>query len=490
VAFTDPAEFAFRHPLTRAVAYESQLKAERAQLHRRLAGAIEARGAADENAALIAQHIEAAGDLRAAFDWHMRAATWSTFRNFAGAQSSWLRARDVADQLPGDGPEKLSMRIAPRTLLCAHEYRIRSGRADGDFAELKELCAVAGDKRSLAIGLAGMALAAQLDARSDDASQLATELVGLLESLDDSALTVGLSVAYLNIGLGAARIRETLQLAQRVIDLSEGKPGEAPLISVSPFANAVAIRGVARWCLGQPGWREDFVRASETITAVSPALRSGTFWIVYLMAFPNGVLLPTDEALTAASEIDSAAEQFGEQVTVDLAKIGHGVTLAYREGPQRDAGASLLEGLYADTFRRRYTIPGNLPLLIFHVARERGRLGDDGDAIELARGAVDAYRRSGERIWLGSATAALVELLLHRGSNADLRDARDAVATLAATLADPGVILYEIWLLRLRALLAHAEGDDAAYRDYRDRYRKMANDLGFEGHMQWAAEMV
>ena len=31
VAFTDPAEYAFRHPLIRAVAYESQLKSERAQ---------------------------------------------------------------------------------------------------------------------------------------------------------------------------------------------------------------------------------------------------------------------------------------------------------------------------------------------------------------------------------------------------------------------------------------------------------------------------
>ena len=38
--------------------------------------------------------------------------------------------------------------------------------------------------------------------------------------------------------------------------------------------------------------------------------------------------------------------------------------------------------------------------------------------------------------------------------------------------------------------LAHVEGDDVPYRDYRDRYRKMANDLGFERHMQWAAEMA
>ena len=35
VRFTPSAEYAFRHPLIRAVAYESQLKSDRAELHRR-----------------------------------------------------------------------------------------------------------------------------------------------------------------------------------------------------------------------------------------------------------------------------------------------------------------------------------------------------------------------------------------------------------------------------------------------------------------------
>ena len=39
------AEYAFRHPLIRTVAYESQLKSDRAALHRRLAAAIETREA-------------------------------------------------------------------------------------------------------------------------------------------------------------------------------------------------------------------------------------------------------------------------------------------------------------------------------------------------------------------------------------------------------------------------------------------------------------
>jgi len=56
VRFTPSAEYAFRHPLIRTVAYESQLKSDRAQLHRRLAAAIEQHdpGSADQNAALIA----------------------------------------------------------------------------------------------------------------------------------------------------------------------------------------------------------------------------------------------------------------------------------------------------------------------------------------------------------------------------------------------------------------------------------------------------
>ena len=49
--------------------------------------------------------------------------------------------------------------------------------------------------------------------------------------------------------------------------------------------------------------------------------------------------------------------------------------------------------------------------------------------------------------------------------------------------------MREIWLLRLRALLARVHCDDTAYRDYRDRYRDMAKTLGFEGHIAWAGAM-
>jgi adenylate cyclase len=56
VMFTPWSEYAFRHPLIRFVAYQSQLKADRADVHRSVAAAIERRspGSVDENAALVA----------------------------------------------------------------------------------------------------------------------------------------------------------------------------------------------------------------------------------------------------------------------------------------------------------------------------------------------------------------------------------------------------------------------------------------------------
>lgn len=70
IGFSPRSEYTFRHPLIRAVAYESQLKSDRAQLHRRLAAMLEHD---DRNSALVAEHLHAAGDVHIADDWRRRA---------------------------------------------------------------------------------------------------------------------------------------------------------------------------------------------------------------------------------------------------------------------------------------------------------------------------------------------------------------------------------------------------------------------------------
>ena len=88
VRFTRQPEYVFHHPLIRRVAYESQLMSDRAELHRRLAGSIQERDAEslDEKAALIAEHLEAAGELPRAYRWHMRAAGWLANLDIAAAR--------------------------------------------------------------------------------------------------------------------------------------------------------------------------------------------------------------------------------------------------------------------------------------------------------------------------------------------------------------------------------------------------------------------
>jgi hypothetical protein len=90
----------------------------------------------------------------------------------------------------------------------------------------------------------------------------------------------------------------------------------------------------------------------------------------------------------------------------------------------------------------------------------------------------------------GGAFRRRVETLLDRASDGDVAEAEAAIDRLAAAPADEDLVMRDIWLLRLRALLARAHGDDTAYGDYRDRYRDMARTLGFEGHIAWAEAMT
>ena len=132
-----------------------------------------------------------------------------------------------------------------------------------------------------------------------------------------------------------------------------------------------------------------------------------------------------------------------------------------------------------------------LPIVSVYLARERARCGDRDDAIPLIRAAVDHLFREGRLLlWGVPAIGVLVETLLDRGEDGDVAEAEAAIERLAAAPADEGLVIREIWLLRLRALLARARGDDAAYTDLRDRYRDMAKSLGFEGHIAWAEAMT
>src|SRR5262249_22047565 len=94
-ALSPEPQYTFKHPLTQEVAYHSQLGARRAQLHGRVARAIQELypNKLDERAALVAYHLEQAGETLDAARWHRRAARWAGIHDHAGALRHWRRAR-------------------------------------------------------------------------------------------------------------------------------------------------------------------------------------------------------------------------------------------------------------------------------------------------------------------------------------------------------------------------------------------------------------
>jgi class 3 adenylate cyclase len=489
VGFTPSAEYAFHHPLIRAVTYESQLKSDRAEWHRRLATAIQERspGSVEENAALIAEHLQAAGDLDIAYGWHMRASASSANRDIGAARVSWERARQIADQLPDEHPDKVSMRIAPRAMLRATDWQAATvHEAQGRFEELRELCIAAGDKVSLAIGMSGLATEL-LYAGHSQGSRLASEQMELLESIGDPNLTIGLAfVAFAN-WFSVGEFGEILRWSQTVIDLAGGDPAMGAGFGLaSPLAIAVAFHGVAGWWLGRPGWRQDLRDAVAMARNSDPA----TLGLVVTWTYGAtlyGVLRADDSALHAIEEAVQTAQMASSDIALIFAEYGLGGALLYRDAAaDRDRGLELM-------VRAREWQPERMPSLVplteLLAARERARRGDRDAAIAVMRQAVDELHQAGRLGYGVFGTGVLVETLANRGAESDLAEAQEAIDWLA-NLPDEGSAIIEITLLRLRALLARARGDDVAHRDLVKRYRAMAESLGFEGHIAWANAMT
>ena len=236
------------------------------------------------------------------------------------------------------------------------------------------------------------------------------------------------------------------------------------------------------------GWRDDLDQSIAMSRALDTQMLSGVMWYAYVLSIPYRVLMPSTDVLRDTAEVLAMCERSGDDLAIDLARTTRGVTLAYREGPERQEGLSLLATVRDRALNGKFSLT-MLPIINIQFAREKTRLGEIDEAIAFARTAVHDVFAPGTSFWPALATEVLIEALLRRGHDRDIEDAQHAIDRLAAVHTDPGFVIHEIVVLRLRALLAQANADDESYRRYRDRYRKMASELDFEGHMAMAEAM-
>jgi adenylate cyclase len=482
--FIPRQRYCFHHPPVRTVAYESQLSATRARAHRRLAAAIEALepAASDENAALIATHLQAAGELAQAYRWHLRAAAWLRPRDLLAARAEWETARRIADRLPDDHDDVIAMRIAQRTMLMSTmPYVGDDVDTDDRYREFRDLAMQTGDLRSLALGMAGRIWSFSInDTRVPEAAMLASELEDTVSVIDCDAETKAI---ILN-SLAFARFANCeFDVALGVIDEISALPGDVPAVELAP---AQALRGVIEILLGdyESGGRH-LREASEQARALAPV--NNAHVLQYLGIIAALGMCRTDDVVDDMREALRRAQSFGDISGIIAAQWACGTVLLRAENALQDEAIGLLE-------RARSTIQ-NQNIFVFGLASigadlaiDAARKGRRDEAIDDLRALFGLHMGSGSRVFVGCPGEALVELLIERGCADDLTEAHRIVDQWEAQR--PGIPALDLWWLKSRALLAKAEGDFGGYAELAKQYLSLCERLDARGRVAGARRMV
>ena len=186
--------------------------------------------------------------------------------------------------------------------------------------------------------------------------------------------------------------------------------------------------------------------------------------------------------MRSASAVSRIAESSSDDFVLGMGRLCRGLVLVTREGPQREAGLDLFTQARDMAVAERFSLSA-LTIVEPEFAMQKARAGDLDGAVEMMREVVDGAYESGDMIWRGRATEVLVQLLVGRGSFGDQQNAQAAIDRLDAVPTDPGFVLHELPLLRSRALLAHARGDENSYRNFLEQHRAKAAAAGFDAHM-------
>ena len=253
----------------------------------------------------------------------------------------------------------------------------------------------------------------KLMAHSEECIPLAAEHLRLLESIGDPELTVGLQIATFAAIVQAGEGVELLDLAERVISLADGDATKGNMIYGSPLAMAHTFRATARWCLGLPGWKDDFDRGIAMARDADVATLAGVMFYTYVVAVPW--ILPADEAaLRDTADALDRAERSGDDVAVIMSRTARGNVLVSAGGDAPEAGRALLAQVKADILHERFShsMLGAIDTITAEMMTKAGDLDGaiallDGrlrqQSVEFGRGHVGTHDRRARRCTCGSA---------------------------------------------------------------------------------------
>ena len=257
----------------------------------------------------------------------------------------------------------------------------------------------------------------------------------------------------------------------------------------SPLTLAYTFRAAARMLTGVDGWKQDMLRVTDEVRGFTPIGESVMLIWRYGVGVAAGAFRTDAVAVRETAEMMERAAQTADDVNVEAARFLHAIALVQQDGPARSHGLTILSQARQMAVEHR-SIVGFIAMIDAELGREELRTGDIDKAIErLALGVrgcdvagSDPHARAGRGVSRRSVVSP------GRGRRHLSCAGRHRTTRCGAD--EERWCLYELPLWRTRALVARAQGDDANYRRYRDRYRARAHELGFEGHIDTADAMV
>ncbi|MDQ3724590.1 MAG: AAA family ATPase [Actinomycetota bacterium] len=391
--------FAFRHPLTREVAYGTQLADQRAATHAAAARALIALNPdrLDELAALIADHLRQGNETLEAARWAARAGYWAGLSRPGDAMRLWREVMELIAEVPESERNEETDGLAIASRLAQLQYAWRLGMDPAEQkrleAEAEEIAERRGDLHSLVLLKMSTAGRPGLHRHTREWVADVEEMNQLADQTGDRHLQVAIraagAYAYLCAGdfLGYDRaLDEMMELAGR--DPSVG----AGIILHSPMAWAEMGKGMVRREQGDIDGAAGFFERSLRLAdeAGDPETAS---WIrsnqVGLLAMRGDV----EGALAMARRNCELTERIGDVFSRSLARAHLAwAQIAVEEYEEALASIEDADRIYSEAME----VGGEMEGWRLQIkAQALTGLGRIHEAIEVAEGAVAVSRERG-----------------------------------------------------------------------------------------------
>jgi class 3 adenylate cyclase/tetratricopeptide (TPR) repeat protein len=469
-------EYAFKHPLTHEVAYQSQLTTSRAAVHRAVAQTMESVYAEqpDERAAEIAWHWEGAGERGAAARWHGRAASWIEPRAVQAAVRHWRAALGLLPEVPDDRAQAdLLVHICHRLLffvgwsvgqteeessaLLARGLRVAEHHGDvGAQIRLRFAYANARLARGHIREFATLS--------RDNARRAAESGNGALRTM------IQLDLAF------AEAFEGNLDDCERTLDeLFRGSPAEGEVESVSfQLSGAHAFRGLLLQLRGGlADAARSFAQAEEIAASADPMTQILAGDMLASFGEARGAL---PGAIELAAGIMNVAEEFGAPNLRAAARAM--LARAHALRGEWQAAARLFEEslMLANEHHTYLEMEGRNLASLAHAYVE---LGEPERAKATAERALGLVQERGGRIQeLGNVMAlARAEVALGNDAAVD-----PLLARCEMLIAETGAWAYRPHLAEVRAARARQRGDGAGWREALAEAHRLFTENGATGH--------